>query len=139
MYPAAPGISENQSYGFWPTAIISFTDGKKPAVPLNQPPSPNARPKPTAQYSTEQRPKISTFLPAMWPAFFIRVRPASRKAKPACMNITSTAAMTTQMVLAAISRSEFLGTGLHLLQGQPGSVVGDVRDRCRPDDPVARL
>ena len=45
------------------------------------------------------------FLPAMWPAFFIRVRPASRKAKPACMNITSTAVMTTQIVLAAMSRS----------------------------------
>src|SRR5438445_10007660 len=41
----------------------------------------------------------------MWPAFFIRVSPASRKAKPACMNMTRTAVMTTQMVLAAISRS----------------------------------
>jgi hypothetical protein len=37
----------------------------------------------------------------MWPTFFIRVRPASRNAKPACMNITSTPAMTTQIVLAA--------------------------------------
>ena len=53
---------------------------------------------------------MRTFLPAMWPAFFIRVRPASRNAKPACMNMTSTAVMTTQIVLAAISRSEFLGT-----------------------------
>src|SRR3954452_24125133 len=128
MYPAAPGISENQSYGFWPTAIISFTDGKKPAVPLNQPPSPNARPKPTAQYSTEQRPKISTFLPAMWPAFFIRVSPASRKAKPACMNITRTAVMTTQIVDAAMSRSWFLGIDSDLLQASPGPVVHDVPD-----------
>src|SRR2546425_13276909 len=69
-----------------------------------------------AQYTIEQRPKINTFLPAMCPAFFIRVRPASRKAKPACMNITSTAVTTTQMVLAAISRSWFLGTDLHLLK-----------------------
>ena len=52
----------------------------------------------------------------MWPAFFIRVRPASRKANPACMNITSTAVMTTQMVDAAINRSWLLGTDLHLLQ-----------------------
>ena len=37
----------------------------------------------------------------MWPTFFIRVRPASRNAKPACMKITSTAVMTTQIVLAA--------------------------------------
>src|SRR3954467_13049063 len=48
-YPAAPGISENQSNGFCPTATSSFTDGKNPALPLNQPPSPNAIPKPTAQ------------------------------------------------------------------------------------------
>src|SRR6266545_4601098 len=84
-------------------------------------------------------PKMRTFLPAMWPAFFIRVRPASRKAKPACMNITSTAVMTTQIVLAAIRRSWFLGTGLHLLELAPGPVVRDVVDRRRPDDPVARL
>src|SRR5689334_24801109 len=79
------------------------------------------------------------FLPAMWPAFFIRVRPASRKANPACMNMTSTAVTTTQIVLAAMRRSWFLGIDLSLLQPQRGSVVRDVADRCRPDDPVARL
>src|SRR5947207_15611397 len=82
---------------------------------------------------------MGTFLPAMWPAFFMRVRPASRKAKPACMNITSTAVITTQIVLAAINRSEFLGTDFHLLQASARSVVRDVFDRARPDDPVARL
>src|SRR5512133_2284408 len=51
---------------------------------------------------------MSTFLPAMCAAFFIRVRPASRKAKPACMNITRIAATTTQMVLAAISSCELV-------------------------------
>ena len=51
---------------------------------------------------------MSTFFAAMWPTFFIRVSPASRKAKPACMNITSTAARTTQIVLAAIARSALL-------------------------------
>src|SRR3982750_1083012 len=80
---------------------------------------------------------MSTFFPAMWPAFFIRVRPASRNAKPACMNITSTAVTTTQIVLAAINRSLFLGTDFHLLQGVPGPVGGDAADGARPDDPVA--
>src|SRR6476469_778188 len=84
-------------------------------------------------------PKIRTFLPAMWPAFFIRVSPASRKAKPACMNMTSTAATITQTVLAATSNSAFLGTCLHLLQGHPRPVVGDVLDGRRPDEAVARL
>src|SRR4051812_44755062 len=55
------------------------------------------------------------------------------------MNMTSTAAITTQIVLAATSSSAFLGTCLHLLQAHPGPVVGDVLDGRRPDDPVARL
>src|SRR5437868_6208961 len=88
-------------------------------------------------------PKISTFLPAMWPAFFIRVRPASRKAKPACMNMTRTAVTTTHMVLAAISRSLFaiaaLTTDFHLLQAFARSVVHDVSDGRRPDETVSRL
>src|SRR5438034_4714985 len=82
---------------------------------------------------------MRTFFPAMWPAFFILVSPASRKAKPACMNITSTAVTTTQIVLAAISRSWFLGTDLHLLQGLARPVVRDVLDGRRPDEAVARL
>src|SRR5438128_5707905 len=95
--------------------------------------------KPTAQYTTEQMPKISTFLPAMCAAFFMRVRPASRKAKPACMNITRTAVTTTQIVLAAISRSWFLGTDLHLPESPSRPVVADALDGRPPDDSVARL
>src|SRR5581483_3106877 len=75
----------------------------------------------------------------MWPAFFIRVRPASRKAKPACMNITRTAATTTQIVLAAMRRSELSGTDLHLLEEPPGAMVRHVLRRRAPADPVARL
>src|SRR5256885_5203667 len=75
----------------------------------------------------------------MWPAFFIRVNPASRNAKPACMNITRTAVTTTQIVLAAISRSWFLGTDLHLLDAPAGPVVRHVLDRTRPHEAVARL
>src|SRR5919201_2485985 len=98
-----PAKKEN---GALPTERSSSVDGKKPCVPMIPLPSPNASAKPTAQYTSEQIPKMSTFLPAMCAAFFIRVRPASRKANPACMNITSTAATTTQTVFAAISRSE---------------------------------
>src|SRR5262249_54034534 len=83
-------------------------------------------------------PKMRTFLPAMWPAFFIRVRPASRNAKPACMNITSTAVMTTQIVLAAMRRS-LLDIGLRLLQLPSGAVVRHAFDARAPHDPVARF
>src|SRR4051812_47254358 len=75
----------------------------------------------------------------MWPAFFIRVKPASRKAKPACMNMTSTAATTTQIVLAAIRSSWLLGNDVHLLEPLRCAVMGDVRDGRGPDDPVARF
>src|SRR5207245_1107612 len=87
----------------------------------------------------EQIPKMSTFLPAMWPAFFIRVRPASRNAKPACMNMTRIAVTTTQIVLAAINRSWFLTTGSSLVQARARSAVHDVLDPARPDQAVARL
>src|SRR5436309_14497272 len=83
--------------------------------------------------------KMRTFFAATCPTFFIRVSPASRKAKPACMNITSTAVTTTQIVLAAINRSWFLGTDFHLLQALARPVVSDLSDRRRPDQPVARL
>src|SRR6185312_8419331 len=82
---------------------------------------------------------MRTFLPAMCAAFFIRVRPASRNAKPACMNITRIAATTTQMVLAAIRSSWLLGNEVHLLELLGGAVMRDVRDGRRPDDPVAGL
>src|SRR3954464_4686287 len=49
MYAAPPGISLNQSNGALPTDVSSVTDGKNPAVPMIELPSPKARPKPTAQ------------------------------------------------------------------------------------------
>src|SRR5947207_2453121 len=83
-------------------------------------------------------PKIRTFLPAMWPAFFMRVSPASRKAKPACMNITRIAVTTTQIVDAAMSRS-CLDTRLHLLEARSCAVVLDVGHRAGPAEAVPRL
>src|SRR4051812_19227807 len=74
----------------------------------------------------------------MWPAFFIRVSPASRNAKPACTNMTSTAATITHTVETATSRS-WSDTELHLLQAAAGAVVRDLPHRRRPADPVAAL
>src|SRR6267378_4280547 len=79
---------------------------------------------------------MRTFLPAMCPAFFMRVSPASRKAKPACMNMTSTAVMTTQMVDAATRRSCL---DIEFLQWCAGAVVHDVVDGGDPAEAVARL
>ena len=71
----------------------------------------------------------------MCAAFFIRVRPASRKAKPACMNMTRTAATTTQTVFIAISS---LVVHRLILQTLPvrwwtTSSMGDVQQRPSPD------
>src|SRR3954470_7158645 len=81
---------------------------------------------------------MRTFLPAMCPAFFMRVRPASRNAKPACMNITSTAARTTHTVEMA-TRSSCLDTELHLLETTAGAVVRHASHRRRPADPVSAV
>src|SRR6476660_9942394 len=81
-------------------------------------------------------PKIRTFLPAMCPAFFMRVSPASRNAKPACMNMTSTAVTTTQMVDAATRRSCF---DIEYLQWCAGAVVYDAVHGRVPAEAVARL
>src|SRR5437868_12069795 len=75
----------------------------------------------------------------MWPAFFIRVRPASRNAKPACMNMTRIAVTTTQMVEAPMSRSCFVISDLDFLEPQPGPVVRDVLDLGLPYEAVSRL
>src|SRR6266850_1880555 len=72
----------------------------------------------------------------MWPAFFMRVSPASRNAKPACMNMTSTAVMTTQMVDIPTRRSCF---DIEFLQWCAGAVVHDVADGRDPAEAVARL
>src|SRR5918995_2895401 len=56
----------------------------------------------------EAIPSTRTFLAAMCPAFFTRVTPASRNAKPACMNMTRIAAKTTQTVLVTISVSRLI-------------------------------
>src|SRR2546423_4785565 len=79
---------------------------------------------------------MRTFLPAMCPAFFMRVSPASRNAKPACMNMTSTAVTTTQMVDIPTRRSCF---DIEFLQWCAGAVVHDAVDGRDPAEPVARL
>src|SRR5512146_1119854 len=69
----------------------------------------------------------------------MRVRPASRNAKPACMNITRTAVTTTQTVETAINRSWFSATDLDLLEPAARAVVDDVADGRRPPEAVLRF
>src|ERR1700693_4825036 len=68
----------------------------------------------------------------------MRVSPASRNAKPACMNITRTAVMTTQIVDMPTSRS-CLDIRGDPFQARARSVVHDVRHGGGPAEPVTRL
>src|SRR5579885_3551078 len=81
---------------------------------------------------------MRTFFPAMCPAFFMRVSPASRKAKPACMNITRTAVITTQTVDTAIS-SSCRDIELHLLEPAARPMMSDAPHGRDPAQAVARL
>ena len=58
--------------------------------------SPNIKPYPTAQNTNEARPNVKTVLPAICPAFFILVEPASRRINPPIIKITKIAPIITQ-------------------------------------------
>src|SRR3954471_13349489 len=75
---------------------------KKPSCPMNFP-APKAKAKPTAQYMIAAIEKFTRILATTVPAFLPREKPISRKAKPACMNITRMPAMSTHTELIATS------------------------------------
>src|SRR3981081_3741293 len=77
--------------------------GKKPLPPMTakMPPAPKAKPNPTAQYEMELTLKLVMTLATTVPTFFIRLKPTSSIANPACMNMTKQAATITQTVSAA--------------------------------------
>src|SRR5881397_4046039 len=77
--------------------------GKKPLPPMTAkiPPAPNAKPNPTAQKEMELTLRLVRTLATTVPTFFMRLKPTSSMAKPACMNMTKQAATTTQTVSAA--------------------------------------
>src|SRR5581483_8168230 len=81
---------------------------------------------------------MRTFFPAMCPAFFMRVRPASRNAKPACMNMTRTAVITTHTVEIAIS-SSCRDIELHLLEPAARPMMSDAPYGRDPAQAVTRL
>ena len=59
----------------------------------------NMMPKPTSQKHGVPMQKSIMFFIRMLPVFFARVRPASHKAKPACIKYTRNAATSTQMTV----------------------------------------
>ncbi len=64
-------------------------------------PTPKANAKPIAQYMIAAIEKFTRILATIVPTFLPREKPISRKANPACMNITKQPATTTQRELIA--------------------------------------
>src|SRR3982074_362678 len=77
--------------------------GKKPLPPMTAkiPPAPKAKPNPTAQYAIELTLRLVMTLATTVPTFFIRLKPTSSIANPACMNMTKQAATITHTASAA--------------------------------------
>ena len=63
--------------------------GRSRVLPMSFAAPPNANAKPTAQQTSEAIEKFVRIFATTAPAFLPREKPISRKAKPACMNITS--------------------------------------------------
>src|SRR5215472_1353688 len=97
--------------------------GKKPLQPMignsHAAAAPNASAKPTAQYTMADTPKLVMTFATTVPTFFIRLKPTSSIAKPACMNITNTAATTTQTVSAPTPAACFaVGSSARAVSGR---------------------
>src|SRR5659263_320218 len=78
----------------------------QPLEPAKPEPVPKAIAKPTAQKTKAEMARLTRFFQAMWPAFLVRQKPASRVANPACMKKTRNAASITQTVSMAIASAE---------------------------------
>ncbi len=94
-------------YSPWakPWWIVSPKLNRKPESPASQPAPPKAIAKPPAHQPSEAIEKFVRIFAMTEPAFLPRTKPISRKAKPACMNMTRRAATTTQVVSMRVMAS----------------------------------
>src|SRR3712207_185923 len=81
--------------------MVEPVEKKKPESPISAPAPPKASAKPQAHQAIVAIEKFTTILAMPMPAFLPRENPISRNAKPACMNITSTAATRIHITLTS--------------------------------------
>src|ERR1044072_5522196 len=89
-------------YVVTPSAVAEHgprSEKKKPPSWPPAPPTPHAHAKPQTHQPTAAIEKLVRIFATTVPAFLPRENPISRKAKPACMNITSAPATITHIVL----------------------------------------
>src|SRR5438128_4203114 len=98
---AAAGAVEKLSAG---RSIVEpgWKDGANPVKPMmlkrKALAAPNAMANPTSQYMIEAMLRLTMILATIVPTFFMRAKPTSSMAKPACMNSTRHAATITHTV-----------------------------------------
>src|SRR5918911_4796461 len=109
---SAPGLmstAPRSGMSFAALAASWPTFRNQPCVPAMAPAPPKASANPTAQYASELIEKLSRIFATPAPAFFMREKPISSSANPACMNITRTPATITQVVLTLETVSDRVG------------------------------
>jgi hypothetical protein len=88
-------------------------------------PAPKAIANPTAQNNSAAIARLTSILATTLPTFFIREKPTSSIANPACMNNTRTAATMTHTVSIASERSATVGPSC--ASARPGSASTSMR------------
>src|SRR5215211_3966011 len=88
-----------------PFEIVSPNWRKKPESPAIFAPPPNAMANPQAHQTIDEIEKFVRIFATIVPTFLPRVKPSSRNRKPACMNMTRTAATITQVVFRSVTTS----------------------------------
>src|SRR6201991_1328214 len=127
-WPVEPG--PDQASGKFAPALSPAK--KKPCVPISEPPSPNAKAKPTAQNMIAAIEKLTRIFAMIVPAFLPREKPISRKAKPACMNITRMPATSTHTELMATSDGSFPSTAALSVSPSASAAAGKTASASSP-------
>ena len=119
-----------------PATVTMLSLRKKPLSPTYSLPTLNIRPKPTAQNARLPNEKSSRFFMQMFTTFLARVRPASSRQKPACMNITRNPATSTHTVSSA-TPSDAMSVLLPIVGSASSAVTSTVSSTTASSAPGA--
>ncbi len=110
----------------------------QPLVPMKSLPEPKAKAKPTAPNTSTPTTKSIRFFIMMLATLLARVSPASTSANPACMKITSTAAISTQM-LSRMACTLSAASGSSTSCAMAGALSATTLNATRPRPTVSFL
>src|SRR5215204_6370858 len=106
---AESGTCVHESPAYTSLTCPAGTARNQPSVPTSALPEPKASANPTAQNNRAAMARLTRIFATTLPTFFIREKPTSNIANPACMKRTRHAVMITQTVSIASERSAVEG------------------------------